>query len=121
MSISRTSKRTGRLVGLGMAVVFVIGGLSSCNRSKPVETLEIFVRDRKFEPAYIKAQTGPTVWWINETEEQHVVSFEGFESVEIFLNPGTRRGFAFTEPREYKVYCKIHGFKGRALIDENQS
>jgi plastocyanin len=110
-----------RSAAVSMALVITVVGLASCNRPKPVETLEIFIRDRKFEPAYVKANRGDNVWWINESDEKHVVSFEGFDSVEMHIDPGQRRGFVSNEVREYKVYCKIHNFKGRLLIVEPEA
>lgn len=107
--------------GRAVAILLALAALASCNRAQPVETAEIFIRGRNFDPAYVQVDRGPAVWWVNETEEQHVVSFEGFESVQIDVYPGQRRGFAFTESREYRTYCKIHNFKGRVLIVEPEA
>lgn len=110
--------RLRRMVAVVAAASIAVAGLASCNRAKPVDTTEVVIRDRSFDPPYIKAERGATVWWINNSGEDHVISFRGFDSVEIFVYAGTKRGFAFSESREYKVYCKIHHFEGRVLIVE---
>jgi len=107
-----------RMFAVTAAASIAVTAMASCSRARPVDTTEVVVKDRSFEPRYIRATRGETVWWTNASGEEHVISFRGFDSVEIFLYPNSKKGFAFTESREYKVYCKIHNFEGRAVIVE---
>ncbi len=113
--------RSARILGIVLTASLAPALFVSCNRAKPVDTLEIFIRDNKFHPSYVRAERAQTVWWINETDEQHVISFEGFDWVEIFVAPRGKKGFSFTESREYRMYCKIHNFKGRLLVVEPEA
>ncbi len=96
--------------------------LTACSSPEPVQTTEIAIRDGKFVPQNVKAKTTETIWWTNETSERYVLSFESDRSVEIFIEPGEKKGFVFTQSGEYVVYCKIHRqTKGRLFIEASEA
>lgn len=102
-----------------LASLLALLAVTSCSGPEPVETSQVVVRNRRFEPPAIRTANTSVVWWSNADTEEHVISFRGMETTELHLPPrnpkGEQRGFMFSEPGEYEMFCKIHGFKGKVI------
>lgn len=102
-----------------LASILALLAIASCSRPEPVDASQVVVRNRRFEPPAIRTMNTSVVWWSNADAEEHVISFRGMETTELHLPPrspkGEQRGFMFSEPGEYEMFCKIHGFKGKVI------
>ena len=69
-----------------------------------VTTVEIV--DERFMPNNILVETGQTVTWINNDDDQHTASGRGMDSG--VIDPGREGSVTFLEPGEYNYTCNFH-------------
>jgi plastocyanin len=73
-------------------------------------TVEVTIRDYRFEPATVQVRPGDTVRWVNgEKRVSHSVYFTGaaaFESERLF--PGEAWSRQFDTPGRYPYHCGPH-------------
>jgi plastocyanin len=74
------------------------------------QTMEIMIRDYRYQPAELVIQPGTTVKWINDEKRvSHSILFtgpDGFESERIF--PGESWERRFDKPGRYPFSCGPH-------------
>ena len=73
-------------------------------------TVEVMVRDYRFEPATVVVHPGDTVRWVNgEKRVSHSVYFEGPEEKESErFFPGESWSRRFDKPGRYSYHCGPH-------------
>ncbi|MBZ0126872.1 MAG: cupredoxin domain-containing protein [Rhodocyclaceae bacterium] len=85
------------------------------------QTVEVGIREYKYDPAELKVRAGTTVKWTNnEKRTSHSILFTGpggFESERIF--PGESWQRVFDKPGSYPYTCGPHPeMKGRVEVTE---
>lgn len=88
----------------------VLGGLTFLAGQSLAQTVEVGIKDYKYEPAELTVKVGTTVKWINnEKRVSHSVLFAGpggFESERFF--PGDSWQRTFDKPGVYPYTCGPH-------------
>lgn len=84
------------------------------------QTVEVTIREYKFQPAEVRIKAGDTVKWINmEKRTSHSVLFpaeDGLESERMFPQEHWRRTFA--KPGSYSYRCGPHEeMKGLVVVE----
>ena len=107
-----------RLITRSIAVLW---GLTFFAGQALAQTMEVGIKDYKFEPAELKIKAGTTVKWVNnEKRTTHSVLFTGpggFESERFF--PGESWQRAFDKPGVYPYSCGPHPeMKGMIEVGE---
>jgi plastocyanin len=74
------------------------------------ETVEVQIRDYRFEPATVQVRPGDTVRWVNgEKRTSHSVLFEGPQGMESErLFPGESWSRRFDQPGRHPYRCGPH-------------
>ena len=62
--------------------------------------------DERFEPNNILIETGQTVTWVNQDDDQHTASGRGMDTG--VINPGAEGSVTFLDPGEYEYTCNFH-------------
>jgi plastocyanin len=62
--------------------------------------------DERFEPNNILIQTGQTVTWTNEDDDQHTASGRGMDTG--IIDPGDSGTVTFLDPGEFQYTCNFH-------------
>jgi plastocyanin len=62
--------------------------------------------DERFEPNNILIETGQTVTWVNQDDDQHTASGRGMDTGAI--DPGAEGSVTFLVPGEYDYTCNFH-------------
>ena len=101
--------------------IAVLWGLTVFAGQALAQTMEVGIKDYKFEPAELKIKAGTTVKWVNnEKRTTHSVLFTGpggFESERFF--PGESWQRAFDKPGVYPYSCGPHPeMKGMIEVGE---
>jgi len=101
--------------------VAVLWGLTFLAGQVLAQTVEVGIKDYKYEPADLKIKVGTSVKWINnEKRVSHSVLFTGaggFESERFF--PGDSWQRTFDKPGIYPYTCGPHPeMKGRIEVIE---
>jgi plastocyanin len=101
--------------------IAVLWGLTFFAGQALAQTMEVGIKDYKFEPAELKIKAGTTVKWVNnEKRTTHSVLFTGpggFESERFF--PGESWQRAFDKPGVYPYSCGPHPeMKGMIEVGE---
>jgi plastocyanin len=101
---------------LGLGLGLVLGGPALA-----AETVEITIREYKYDPVELRIKSGTTVKWTNlEKRASHSILFigaGGFESERIF--PGETWQRTFDTPGEYRYTCGPHPeMRGRIDVIE---
>jgi len=91
------------------ALLFFAG--TFCALAAPVAgTLEVLIRDYRYEPPQLKIRIGDAVQWVNQEKRvSHSILFlgpGGFESERIFPGESWRR--VFSQPGSYPYTCGPH-------------
>lgn len=99
----------------------VLCGLTLLTGQALAQTVEVGIRDYKYEPAELKVKVGTTVKWTNnEKRVSHSVLFTGpggFESERFF--PGDSWQRTFDKPGVYPYTCGPHPeMKGAIEVTE---
>lgn len=75
-------------------------------------TMLVNVVDNRFEPAVIRVPVGTTVVWKNIGNNVHTsTSFDGIWDTGT-IRPGEEAPVAFSQPGEYRYFCRQHIFNG---------
>lgn len=106
-----------RLLAVSCALTF----LAMLPWPASAQTVEVGIREYKYDPAELKVKAGTTVKWINnEKRTSHSILFTGpggFESERIF--PGESWQRVFDKPGSYPYTCGPHPeMKGRIEVTE---
>jgi plastocyanin len=75
-------------------------------QNEQVRTTTVRIVDERFEPNNIAIETGQTVTWINDDDDQHTASGRGMDSG--VINPGSQGTVRFLEPGEFNYTCNFH-------------
>lgn len=91
--------------------IAVLGGLTIFLAAQSwAQSVEIGIRDYKYDPPEVKVKVGTTVKWLNlEKRASHSILFTGpggFESDRIF--PGESWQHTFAKPGAYPYTCGPH-------------
>lgn len=80
--------------------------------------VEIDSLDNTFRPDRIEVEAGTEVVWTNVGSNDHdIIAVEGEWGVEKGdFAPGAEYRHLFTEPGDYRYYCKIHGTADVGMI-----
>ena len=62
--------------------------------------------DERFEPNNILIETGQTVTWVNQDDDQHTASGRGMDTG--VIDPGAEESVTFLVPGEYDYTCNFH-------------
>lgn len=122
-SMSRRPRRWRLVLGVGLALLLVIGGAGAfflraeLDPGAPVAGVsEVAVRDIEFGPAAVEVPVGTTVTWRWQGVEEHNVVGEGFES------PVRTEGVfdhRFAEAGTYPYQCTLHVLmRGEVVVVE---
>ena len=85
------------------------------------QTLDVLIRDYKFDPATIEIKVGQTVKWTNgEKRTSHSIVFlgsSGFETERLF--PGESWERLFAQPGTYPYHCGPHPeMSGQVIVTD---
>lgn len=110
-------------MGKNVIVIAVLAGLTFVGLPAPVlaQSVDIGIKDYKFDPPEIKIKVGTVVKWVNlEKRTSHSILFTGrggFESDRIF--PGESWQRLFDKPGTYAYICGPHPeMKGMIEVTE---
>lgn len=91
------------------AVLLFFTGIASA------DTLQVSIKDYKFQPAEITIKKGDTVTWTNMDVVPHDVKSGDFESPD--LKKGETYSKTFDRTGTFDYLCKIHpGMKGKVTV-----
>lgn len=109
-------------MGRNSIIIAVLWGLTfPMTGAALAETVEVGIKDYKFQPAELKIKAGTTVKWVNnEKRTTHSVLFTGaggFESERFF--PGESWQRVFDKPGSYPYSCGPHPeMKATIIVSE---
>jgi len=105
-----TGDRLTKRVPALLALVFVCSLGAFVGGAAAQQTLEVTIREYRFEPAELRIKAGDTVKWVNrEKRTSHSVLFpaeNGLESERLFPQESWQR--TFTQPGTYGYRCGPH-------------
>ncbi len=110
----RRIARFKRIVVCAVGMLTVAPGFGSIERAVAgPRTVEVVMKDHRFEPGVIEVRSGDTVHFRNVDSDLHSVRLVGHEDVldEEYIDPGQSFGFTIPlamEPGEYRLGCTIH-------------
>ncbi|MDQ2682724.1 MAG: cupredoxin domain-containing protein, partial [Chloroflexota bacterium] len=77
-------------------------------RDQPVQVgvTTVEIHDEIFVPNHIQIETGQTVTWVNQDDDDHTASGRGMDTG--VMAPGQSGTFTFLEPGDYLYTCNFH-------------
>jgi plastocyanin len=100
---------------------FVMALLVGMSLPASAQTVNVLIRDYKFDPAVMEIRAGQTVKWTNgEKRTSHSIFFQGPSSVESDrLFPGESWERVFNKPGTYLYTCGPHPeMTGKVIVTE---
>ncbi len=81
-------------------------GLPPEQSTQVADVTTVHIVDEQFEPNNILIETGQTVTWDNQDDDQHTASGPGMDTG--VINPGGKGTVTFLEPGEFNYTCNFH-------------
>jgi len=77
--------------------------------------MTIVIRDKMFKPPIAHAKPAQRVWFLNNDDLTHTITFEDPSVRSLTLNPNDHYNIAFEKPGEFKYHSD--GMTGTVLVE----
>jgi len=81
-------------------------GLPPEQSTQVADVMTVRIVDERYAPTNILIETGQTVTWENQDDDQHTASGRGMDTG--VINPGSKGMVTFLEPGEFNYSCNFH-------------
>lgn len=94
-----------------------VGGATTTSAGGGGSTVQVAMKNLKFDPATVTVKVGDTVTWTNEDSAQHdVIAVNGEFKSDLF-GKGETFSFTFTKAGTYPYSCTVHaGMTGTVTV-----
>ena len=98
-------------------VTTTVGGATTTSAGGGGSTVQVAMKNLKFDPATVTVKVGDTVTWTNEDSAQHDVIADNGEFKSDLFGKGETFSFTFTKAGTYPYSCTVHaGMTGSVTV-----